>query len=450
MTATNKFHFRCLKCNYIIKDFKEWFSHNQMCPKCKHKFVFTEYKQNINHVKTLIEDKSYKPNDFWRYFDFLPLNNKENIVTSEEGAIPVDEWSFLSDYAKKLYGLDIEVFVYRNDLNNGTGTFKDVAASVAASVLKENGIKEYCIASTGNIANSYAHYFAKAGISLSVFIPQDALVANEAEVSSYGQRIYRVKGDYAMAKNIAAQFNEKYKILISGGNIDPMRVEAKKTMVFEWLRLMKKMPTVYVQALSGGTGPIAIDKAYHDLKDTGVVGELPRFIMVQPDQCAPMTAGYREAKSKGFPQGWLQKYPIIENPVTAVPTLATGNPGTYPIIANLVHKTNGDILEFSEKSIIDVARLIAYETHVSIGPASCIGVGGFFEALYHNKIKSGDVVLINVGEGVRRAPELMKELIYTTKHISSIEECDRFSRDSYSAQLWKPFYEYDKIAIKNI
>lgn len=74
-------------------------------------------------------------------------------------------------------------------MNPGTGTFKDVAASVAASVLKENGVKRFAIASTGNIATAFSYYLAKAGISLSVFIPQDALMANEAEISSYGQKV---------------------------------------------------------------------------------------------------------------------------------------------------------------------------------------------------------------------------------------------------------------------
>ncbi len=448
MEQSRKFRFRCLKCNYIIKDFQEWFAHNQSCPLCKHKFVFTEYAKDSAEVAHLINDKAYTNQDLWRYFDFLPLNNRNNIISSGEGAIPVNQWDFLSDFAKKQYGLDIEVFAFRNDLNNGTGTLKDVAASVAASVLKENGITEYCIASTGNIANAYAHYLAKAGISISIFIPQDALKANEAEVNSYGQRIYRVKGDYAAAKKVAAQFNEKYNILLSGGNVDPMRVEAKKTMVFEWLRQMKKMPTVYIQALSGGTGPIAIDKAYHDLKDTGLLGKLPRFFMIQPDQCAPMTQGYRKSKANGFPNGWLNDYPILESPVTAVPTLATGNPATYPVIASLVHKSKGEMLEFAEKNIVDVARMIAYETHVRIGPASCIAVGGFFEALHHGKLNNGDVVLINIGEGVRRSPELMEELIYTTKHVSSIEECDRFNRKDYRDLLWKPFVEYNNIAIE--
>lgn len=441
MTPSNKFHFRCLKCNFIINNFSEWFKHNQSCPICNHKFVYTEYSQEQDTIKTVIEDKTYKEQDFWRYFDFLPLNDKRNIVRSGEGAVPVDEWDFLSEFAKQNYNLDIDVYAYRNDLNNGTGTIKDVAASLTASVLKENGITDYSVASTGNIANAFAHYLAKAGISLSVFIPQDALMANEAEVNSYGQRLYRVQGDYTKAKTIAAQFNEKYRILISGGNIDPMRVEAKKTMVFEWMRLMKRMPDVYIQALSGGTGPIAIEKAYHDLSGTTIVGKIPRMLLVQPSNCAPMTHSYNKAKADKFPSGWQQDYTIINNPVTAVPTLATGNPATYPIVAGIVYKSNGDMLECPEHKIIDIARLIAYETHIRIGPASCVAVGGFFEALKNNKINNGDTVLINIGEGVRRAPELMSDLIYTTKAVNTIDDCQPFRRKELRKIVWQPFAE---------
>ena len=325
---------------------------------------------------------------------------------------------------------------YRNDLNQGTGTFKDVAAAVAASVLKENGVKEYCVASTGNIANAFAHYLAEAGISLSVFVPNDALIANEAEVNSYGQRLYRVDGDYALAKKVAAEYSQKFKVLMSGGNTDPMRVEAKKTMVFEWLRQIGEVPNVYVQALSGGTGPIAIEKAYKDLKGLGLVDKMPRFIMVQPSGCAPMTHGWEKAKEQGFPEGWLNQYPIYENPVTKVPTLATGKPGTYPIIAKLVKETSGEIIEFNETHLVDVARLIAFETTVRIGPAAAIAVGGFFESLHQGHIKEGDHVLINVGEGVRRAPDFVEEMIYTTRHINSVDDCERFDREDLRSQLW--------------
>jgi threonine synthase len=431
-----KFYLHCTKCGYDVPDFKEWFEHMQKCPKCGCTIVDVKYTADLKSIKSLIKDNGNEADSVWRYFDFLPLNDKANIISRGEGSIPLEQWVFLEKYAFEKYKLSIKVHAYRNDLNQGTGTFKDVAAAVAASVLKENGIKEYCVPSTGNIANAFAHYMAEAGISLSVFIPIDALMANEAEVNSYGQRIYRVNGDYAIAKKIAAEYSAKYGVLMSGGNTDPMRVEAKKTMVFEWLRQIGEVPNVYVQALSGGTGPIAIEKAYKELAGLGLVDKMPRFIMVQASGCAPMTHGWVKAKKEGFPEGWLTNYPMYDNPVTKVPTLATGKPGTYPIIAKLVKDSNGEIIEFNEANLVDVARLIAFETTVRIGPAAAIAVGGFFESLHAGHIKNGDKVLLNIGEGVRRAPDFVEEMIYTTKHIDSIDDCDRFDRNEYHAQLW--------------
>ncbi len=435
--SKNKFYLHCTECGYDIPDFKEWFDNKQKCPKCGCTIVDVKYNYDYKEIKNLIEAKNVKAENIWYYFDFLPLNNKENIITRGEGVIPLERWEFLEDYTKSRYGMSIKVHAYRNDLNPGTGTFKDAAATVAASVLKENGIKEFCIASTGNIANAYAHYLADAGISLAVFVPNDALKANEAEVNSYGQKLFRVDGDYAMAKKIAAEYSKKYGVLMSGGNTDPMRVEAKKTMVFEWLRQIGEVPNVYVQALSGGTGPIAIEKAYKDLEGLGLVDKLPKFIMVQPSGCAPMTHGWEKAKAEGFPEGWLQDYPVYENPITKVPTLATGKPATYPIIANIVKKSNGEIIEFNEDYLIDIARAIAFENTVRIGPAAAISAGGFFESLHKGLINNGDNVLINIGEGIRRAPEFVEEMIYTTQHVSSINDCEKFDRKQYREQLWK-------------
>lgn len=430
----NKFYLHCKAYGQKI-DFKEWFANNQKCPGYPHSTVDVKYNKDYSKIKKLIQtDKEVK--SIWHYFDFLPLNDRKNIITRGEGVIPLERWDFLEKFAKENYELNLKVYAYRNDLNPGTGTFKDVAGAVAASVLKENGIKEFCIASTGNIANSYAHYLAEAGISLSVFVPQDALLTNEAEVNSYGQKLFRVDGDYAKAKEVAAAYAKKYNILISGGNTDPIRVEAKKTMVFEWLRQIGEVPNVYIQALSGGTGPIAIERGYRNLEGLGLVDKMPRFIMVQPSGCAPMCHAWEKAKQDGFPEGWQNNYPIYENPQTKVPILATGKPATYPIIADLVKNTGGEIIEFDEDKIVDVTRLIAYQTTVRIGAAAAVAAGGFFESLRKGLLKSGDSVLVNIGEGVQRSHQFVEEMIYTTEYVKTIDDCQRFDREKYAKELW--------------
>lgn len=353
----------------------------------------------------------------------------------------MERWTFLEEFARKEFDLNIRVHVYRNDLNGGTGTFKDVAASMAASLFNEIGISQYCIASTGNSATAYARYLSMAKVNCSVFMPEDAIRTSEATISSYGQQVFRVMGDYARAKEIAAGYAQIHHIPMSTGNIDPIRVEAKKTMVFEWLRQMDKFPDVYIQAVSGGTGPIAIDKGIREIRHIYPELKNPRFLLVQTDKCDPMVQAWEKAEAAGFPEGYEQDYPIIDNPQTEVPTLATGNPASYPLIARLVKNSGGAFLRMREEKLLSLGKLMAYEQKVIPGPASAVGMAGFFVALRKNLIKSGETVLINLGEGPNRAPAFLEQMIYTSRNVSHVDECEPHSMDDFRAQLWKEVLE---------
>ncbi len=429
-----KFFLKCKKCGAIIETIAQWFASGQKCSICEAKHIEVFYSQDTEKLENLIFDAKNVKNIF-HYFDFLPLEDEKNIISVGEGIVPFEKWNFLEEFAKKYFNINCEVIVSRNDLNAGTGTFKDAAAALAASVLKENHISQYVVASTGNTANSFAYYLALAGISLYVFIPNDALRANEAEISSCGQRVFRVDGDYAVAKKMAAEFSQRKNILITTGNTDILRVEAKKTMVFEFLRCLSKFPDVYIQAVAGGTGPIALAKGISEVKS--LVSHFPRLILVQPSGCSPMVESYQNAVDRNFPQNWEQNYPIYENPKTSIPTLANGVPATFPILAPMVRESEGNFVEVQENQLVAIARLVAFETLVKIGPASAVAVGGFFESLRKNLIKNNDVVLLNLGEGTRKAPEFLEEMIFTTQNISSLDECLTFQREDFRKELWE-------------
>jgi threonine synthase len=437
---TSKYYFKCVSCGKIINGFEQWLSYGAKCPECGKERIETFYN-DYSGFKSLVcckyteEKRNCGVNTVWRYFDYLPLKNESNIVSCGEGNISTERWKFLEKYASSL-NIDCKVWVYRNDENRATGTFKDAGASLAASVLKEHNVENYVVASTGNVANAFAYYLSKAGISLYAFVPENALAMNIAGVSYYGQRVFRVMGDYAKAKKVAKEFAVKHDFLITGGNIDPLRVEAKRTMVFEWLRNTPEFPTVYIQSLSGGTGPVAIEKAIKETENLGLPCKLPRFLMVQPDGCAPMAHAWEKAKSNSFPDSWLNDYPVYDNPETKIPTLATGNPATYPIIGELVKRSGGDIFSFEESKCEDVVRAVAFETLAGIGPASSIALGGFFKALKNGLIKNGDIVMINIGEGISRAPEFLNSLTYTEQKVSHTDECSPFDRKKLQRALW--------------
>ena len=397
----SKYHLKCTQCGEVIPDFATWFSQNQQC-KCGCKRADVVYSADYHKIIELTKSE-HKPENFYHYFDFLPVMDEKNIVSFGEGAIPIEEWDFLEKYAREKYGVNCKVMVYRNDLNGGSNTFKDIAASLAASLFKENGVKEFCVASTGNTATAYARYLAEAGIKFTVFMPHDACEDTVKAIRSYGQTVIVCDGTYGDAKKAANDFHEKNHVLISTGNIDPIRVEAKKTMVFEYLRQLGKMPDVYMQAVAGGTGPIALDKGIRDLQATFPETKMPRMLLVQQDTCDPMVQGWESAVKAGFPEGYEKNYPVIPNPQTKISILTAGNPGMYPIVAPIVRKSGGTFLRMKESELVKYGRIVKDERGIYFGPASIVCFAGFYKALEEGQIHDGELVLLNTGEGADRA-----------------------------------------------
>ncbi|MDW7759102.1 MAG: pyridoxal-phosphate dependent enzyme [Acidobacteriota bacterium] len=432
-----KFHLQCLFCQARTDSFQAWFRHGQQCPKCGGGQADVIYPRNGRTLQKILHNHTVAMPGLWRYIDVLPINDKRNIVSAGEGVVPIDRWRFFERTAKEVFGIRCRVYAHRHDNNYATGTFKDLAGSVVASVLKESGIPDYVVASTGNVGVAYARYLAGAGTTLYAFIPRNSSVTQEAEISCFGQKAFRVDGDYQKAKEFAASFAAEHGMVLAAGNFDPMRIEAKKTMAYEWLRLMPEFPTVYIQALSGGTGPLAVAKAFREFDAAGLSLTLPRFLLVQSDKCPPMAEAWKKAKAQGFPEGWERNYPIYHNPRTSIPTLATGYPKTYPVLAPLVRRSGGEILAFSEKGALAVTRLTAFESAVRMGPAAAVAVGGFLKTLASGLIRNGDVVLLNIGEGIRRAPEFMKRLVAASSPVASLDACPLMDRKAYEKELWE-------------
>ncbi len=157
----------------------------------------------------------------------------------------------------------------------------------------------------------------------------------------------------------------------------------------------------------------------------------------------PMADAWEEARSNGFPEGWEKTYPIYHNPETMIPTLATGYPVTYPVLSPLVRESGGEIISCDEQIIILMARLVAYKQSVRMGPAAAIVVAGFLEAVRKGHIREGDVVLLNIGEGIRRSLEFMERMIYTSKKVASMEECFLSDKEEYEKRLWNETENWD-------
>ncbi len=394
-----KYQLRCKKCGKVIPDFATWFQQDQKCD-CGSGYAEVEYLELPQFPPQGAATDSFQ--DY--YFDFLPLTRCENVVSFGEGMVAIERWPHLEAAAKEM-GVDCQVYVCRNDQNRGSGTFKDISAALAASVLKEQGVKDYCLASTGNAGTAFATYLAKAGIRFTQFAPSFMDAASAEAIRQAGQALVVSKGGYGDAKAEAADFHKNHHVLISGGNTDPLRIESKRTLVFECLRQMGTLPTVYMQAVAGGTSPLAFEKGFRDL--CGMMPDksyqLPRMMLVQQDECDPMVTAWEKATAAGFPEGWEQQYEAKKDMHTRIGILTAANPGNYPLVAPLVKNTDGTFIRIKESELPQYGRTMLDKQGVLMGPASVVCYAGYFEALRQGHIHNGDKVLLNTGEGCDRS-----------------------------------------------
>ena len=164
---------------------------------------------------------------YWRYFELLPIQNKTNIVSINEGMTPLVKADKLGEKLglKKLY--------IKNDSVNPTFSFKDRPAGIAISKAKEFGMSAVGCASTGNLASATAAHAAKGGFPCYVFAPSDIEHAKIAQALAYGCKFISVDGTYDDANRIAAQIGDSKGIGIVNINMRSYYVEGSKTLAYE-------------------------------------------------------------------------------------------------------------------------------------------------------------------------------------------------------------------------
>lgn len=337
--------------------------------------------------------------NLWRYRDLLPVRDDQHIVTMGEG------WSPLL----RAHNLGLMLGhprIYIKDERQGpTGSFKDRQATIAVSVLKEAGITELVVASTGNVAIAYAAYCARAGIKVWVFVPSGVPVEKMREVSLFGAEVIKVTGTYDQTKEIAAQFAARKQIFLDRGIKGFAAKEAMKTLAFEVAeqlgaalagedpmlahgnRFPWRTPAWYLQSVSGGLGPVGVMKGFSELNEMGLVQGMPKLGLFQPRGCAPMV--------QAFAQGHRTAV-NVPHPTTDIITLATGLPGeAYEVLYDLLQQHGGTFLDVTDVEAFQALRVVAEMDGISVEPATAVTFAGLFKLVRQGVIRTDEVVVVN-------------------------------------------------------
>ncbi len=220
-----------------------------VCPQCGENILEARYDLASLRKNQWIDTIKGRAPGLWRYHELLPLYDVNNIISLGEGGTPLIK----ADQLGAMLGLKN---LYIKDERQGpTGSFKDRQASVAVSVMRELGITEAVVASTGNVAIAYSAYAARAGIKMWAFLTSMVPGDKMREAALYGGEVIKVTGTYDQAKVVANRFAQSKNLFIDRGIKSVAAVESMKTIAYEIVeQLGWRSPDWFIQSVSGGMG----------------------------------------------------------------------------------------------------------------------------------------------------------------------------------------------------
>ncbi len=233
-----------------------------------------------------------RPWTMWRYREMLPIAADEEPISLGEGATPL---LALATLERDRSGAAILV---KDEAQNPTGSFKARGMSVAVTVAKRLGAGALVAPSAGNAGGALAAYGARAGLPVRVYVPRDTPAILVEEMHGYGAHVVLVDGLIDDAGRIASQYALETGAFNVATFREPYRVEGKKTMGYELVEQLGRVPGTIVYPTGGGTGLVAMWKAFDELERLGWIGaQRPVMVCVQAEGCAPIVRAFQRGES---------------------------------------------------------------------------------------------------------------------------------------------------------
>ncbi|HIM82938.1 MAG: threonine synthase [Nitrososphaerales archaeon] len=360
-----------------------------VCDECFNPLDVIYDFDKIRLSKDIIKNRE---KNLWRYFELLPLRNKNNIVDIGAGYTPLHKADKL---AKKL-GLN-NLYI-KNDTVNPSFSFKDRPAGVAVSKSIELGLEAVGAPSTGNLASATAAHAARAGIPCYIFIPHDIEQAKILQVQAYGANIIPINGTYDDANRLASYAGDKYNIGIVNINLRTYYVEGSKTLAFEVCeQLGWNAPDHVIVPTGSGAMLCAIDRGLKEFEKIDLItNNNTKITSAQPEGCSPIVDAIKNKTNVIQP---------VKKPNTLAKSLAIGEPGDGIFAVETVNNSGGYGENANDEEIRESIRLLASTEGIFAEPGGAISIAILLKLVRDGKIDANEKVVCYVTGNGLKAPE---------------------------------------------
>ena len=337
------------------------------------------------------EDLASRDGGFWRYREFLPVTQSQNVVALGEVMTPLIPLSKLGE----ALGGHADSLIVKDEGRLPTGSFKARGLALAVAMARELGLSHLAMPTNGNAGAAMAAYASRAGLRTTIFCPEDTPEVNVSEIALQGAEVYRVNGLINDCGKLVGDGKEAVGWFDVSTLKEPYRIEGKKTMGLELAEQFGwALPDVIFYPTGGGTGLIGMWKAFEELEAIGWIGaKRPRMVAVQAEGCAPIV--------KAFEDG-VEHAPLWENAHTAAAGIRVPVAVGDFLILRAVRDSNGFAIAVSDEAIFDAQARVAQEEGLLLCPEGAATFAAYEQALAAGQVSPSErAVLFNCATGLK-------------------------------------------------
>lgn len=348
---------RCFECGREVTD-----PFVDSCPHCTGKLTI---EIDLDQIKERSpKELRSRPFGVWRYYPFLPVDASK-AITLQEGGTPLYKCRALSE---KVAIKEVSV---KFEGANPTGSFKDRGMTVGVSRAVELGCKVVGCASTGNTSASLAAYAAKARLECVVLLPSGKVAMGKlAQAMFYGAKVVMVDGNFDDALRVVRDMANAGQLYILN-SINPYRPEGQKTVAFEIMDQMEfEVPDRIILPVGNAANIWAVYKAFHEWRELGWIGKMPKLTGIQASGSAPIVRAFRSGQNDFIPE---------ENPETVATAIRIGNPASGRKALKAIKDTGGTAIDVTDDEILHAQRLLGRMEGIGVEPASAASIAGLIK-----------------------------------------------------------------------
>ena len=337
----------------------------------------------------------------YKFADWLPIKK-----VLENPSCPV---TYKSEKLAKKLGLNNLYITFSGwwparGANMTTCSFKETEAySVCARLGEAQKDQVLVVASAGNTARAFAKVCSDNGIKLLLCVPQDNIKALwfDKPLNPCVKLITTASGsDYFDAIQLSNYVCEHEGFLAEGGAKNIARRDGMSTTMMSAVTTIGRIPDFYFQAVGSGTGAIAAWEANLRFLEDGRFGtNKARLFVSQNKPFLPMYEAWQKDSRALLPYDPDQARKDAAE--ICAPVLSNRKPpyGLAGGLYDALKDTQGDILAVSNEEADSAKRLFEETEGIDIYHAAAVALASLIQAVHINKVKTDDVVMLNITGG---------------------------------------------------